>query len=122
MHKLIREKGGAYGAFVSSDINRTCSLVSYRDPNYLKTFVNFESSVNMLKEGKFDEEVLKGAKLKLFQKLDSSVKIENKRTEYFYLGLTHEQFAEHRKQCLNVTKEDVLKVALKYFYEPMMKD
>ena len=55
MHKLIREKGGAYGAFVSCESNGSCSLVSYRDPNYLKTYVNFEQAVSMLMNRKFTE-------------------------------------------------------------------
>jgi len=44
MHKLIREKGGAYGSFVTMGINNTLTLSSYRDPNFVKTYLNFEKS------------------------------------------------------------------------------
>mgnify|MGYP001795840728 CR=1 FL=1 len=45
LHQLVREKGGAYGAGCTLGDNHVMSLWSYRDPNYLKTYVNYEQSI-----------------------------------------------------------------------------
>jgi Zn-dependent M16 (insulinase) family peptidase len=54
MHKLIREKGGAYGAFAGCDpLNGVMTLSSYRDPKNLETYENFERAILTINEGKF---------------------------------------------------------------------
>ncbi len=53
MHKNIREKGGAYGAIVRPTTENVLTLASYRDPNYIKTYENFEKSVFQLIQGGF---------------------------------------------------------------------
>ena len=53
-HKLIREKGGAYGAFSGQDpLNGVLTLSSYRDPKNLETYENFEKAIITINEGKF---------------------------------------------------------------------
>ncbi len=45
MHHYIREKGGAYGSFCRTSHKKTLTLLSYKDPNYLRTYFNFEKSI-----------------------------------------------------------------------------
>ena len=45
LHPLIREKGGAYGAFAQVRNNGTIALSSYADPNSTTTFDTFTDSI-----------------------------------------------------------------------------
>lgn len=46
--------------------NRVFSLVSYRDPNFLNTYLKYEEAIKNVAEGNFTEEDLEGAKMSLF--------------------------------------------------------
>lgn len=70
LHREIREKGGAYGGRCSySPLSGTLEMMSYRDPQVLRTVQTFESAVewassikNSVNNVEMDE-----AKLNIFQ-------------------------------------------------------
>lgn len=54
LHKLIREKGGAYGSGVKFNaLTGAFSYFSFRDPHILETAENFIHATNTIADGKF---------------------------------------------------------------------
>lgn len=54
LHKLIREKGGAYGSGVKfNSLAGTFSYFSYRDPQNLATLENFLAATKVVASGGF---------------------------------------------------------------------
>ena len=55
LHKLIREKGGAYGSGVKFNaLSGSFSFYSYRDPHVQETIENFQKAFTLISEGKFE--------------------------------------------------------------------
>ena len=55
LHKLIREKGGAYGSGVKFNaLSGSYTFFSYRDPHVLETIANFQKATELVAEGKFE--------------------------------------------------------------------
>lgn len=55
LHKLIREKGGAYGSGVKFNaLAGSFSFFSYRDPHVLENMKNFHKATALVTEGKFE--------------------------------------------------------------------
>lgn len=53
LHKLIREKGGAYGSGARlNPYSGTVTFTTYRDPNTVKSLENFRRAVGEISEGK----------------------------------------------------------------------
>lgn len=54
LHKLIREKGGAYGAGVKFNaLAGAFTFFSYRDPHNMATLENFKQASNLIGDGGF---------------------------------------------------------------------
>ena len=54
LHKLIREKGGAYGSGVKFNaLAGAFTFFSYRDPHNLGTLENFEKATEAVANGSF---------------------------------------------------------------------
>jgi presequence protease len=54
LHKLIREKGGAYGSGVKfNSLAGSFSFFSYRDPQNLATLENFLAATRYIADGHF---------------------------------------------------------------------
>lgn len=53
LHPLIREQGGAYGAFCRYNFDGAITMSTYRDPNILQSFDNFDKAVGQVAEGRF---------------------------------------------------------------------
>ena len=68
------------------------------------------------------EEMIEGAKMKLFSKLDSVIKPEDKGTADFYFGLTDKYFENYRLNCLKVNKNDIIRVAEEYLLKPLSEN
>lgn len=66
--------------------------------------------------------MIEGAKMKLFSKLDSVIKPENIGTADFYYGLTDKSFENYRLKCLEVNKNDIIRVAEKYLLNPLLEN
>ena len=55
LHKLIREKGGAYGSGARlNSLAGAITFTTYRDPNTQKSFDNFRLAVEEISLGKFE--------------------------------------------------------------------
>lgn len=53
LHKLIREKGGAYGSGARlSGYSGAVTFTTYRDPNTVKSLENFRKALEEISEGK----------------------------------------------------------------------
>ena len=62
LHKELREKGGAYGAYAQANTGGgTFYLGSYRDPNIVRTYDTFDRAVRWVIDGDIDAEALKEA-------------------------------------------------------------
>jgi len=116
----IREKGGAYGGYVSyNPFTGLYSFSSYRDPNIAKTLKVFRGAMKFINsEKKFDECDVKEAILSVCSNIDmphppaAEAKIAFTRSLSL---LTDKQRLEFKKNLLKVTKERVLEAAGKYF-------
>jgi hypothetical protein len=74
LHPQIRERGGAYGGGSSNNaLAGNFYFYAYRDPNISSTLQAFETSIQAIASGDFDENDLEEAKLEVIQGLDSPV-------------------------------------------------
>lgn len=111
IHPEIREKGGAYGSGLSSDL----TFYSYRDPNFDRTIQSFEGTRQfLLKENSFGDDDVEQAKLRIFASVDSPVSPTNKGLRYFMHKITHEMRQSNRDRLFAVSADDVKEVAEKY--------
>lgn len=110
----VREKGGAYGAGVNISSGGVLSFYSYRDPNPVNTFNVFDKTQEWVFKNKFTSQDLEEAKLGTFQSVDAPVPPSNKGMQKFLAGLEHETFEKHRLALMNLTEDDLYRVATKY--------
>lgn len=122
LYPLIRGEGGAYGAGCSVSREGRSSFYSYRDPNSLSTFSHFETGIQGVARGHFAQEDLDAAKLALFSKLDSTTKDRDKLVQFFLTGFSDELREKFRKDCLEVSGDEVKRVCEKYFLESLAND
>jgi Zn-dependent M16 (insulinase) family peptidase len=115
LHKLIREKGGAYGSGAKfSSLSGALSFFSYRDPQALETLENFRIACRTVAEGKITAEDIDSAKLSLFSKIDVPVMSQNHGQRQFYYGITDKEAAVRRNLQLNCSKAQLLDSLNKY--------
>lgn len=118
LHSAIREKGGAYGGGASYDGN-ACSFrfYSYRDPRLAETFNDFEASVQWLINTKQQPHQLEEAILGLVASMDKPGSPAGEAITACY-ALLHARTPKFRKilreRLLNVTLEDLQRVAKQY--------
>ena len=117
----IREKGGAYGTGCQVNESGVLTLYSYRDPKIESTFDNFERAVGRVIGKQFEEQSLREAKLHTFQKLDKVLEPSLKGLLQFTRGYTDEQRMKLRLQALDLTSDDIARVAGKYLMHAMEK-
>lgn len=115
LHKIIRERGGAYGSgAVNGVLSGQFYFYSYRDP-HLKTSLNaFNAAVHALLAKKFDEKDLEEAKLGLFQDLDAPTPPGSRAmTAYCRLrgGRTEKHRQDFRNALFYCKKDEIQHVA-----------
>ena len=121
LHSAIREKGGAYGGGASYDGN-ACSFrfYSYRDPRLAETFSDFDASVQWLFNTEQQPHQLEEAILGLVASMDKPGSPAGEAITACY-ALLHARTPKFRKllreRLLQVTLEDVLRVAKQYLIE-----
>jgi Zn-dependent M16 (insulinase) family peptidase len=117
LHKEIREKGGAYGGFAAVQREEGIfALLSYRDPHIKRTFEVFDGVAAFL-EQPIDADALKEAILAACADVDPLSSPDTKGRSRFYndlLGYTLERRAEFKRRLLQVTAEDLRRVASTY--------
>jgi len=121
LHSAIREKGGAYGGGASYDGN-ACSFrfYSYRDPRLAETFKDFDASVQWLLNAEQQPHQLEEAILGLIASMDKPGSPAGEAITACYAYL-HQRTPAFRKQLrerlLNVTLNDLKRVAQQYLVE-----
>lgn len=120
LHKIIREKGGAYGAYSSvSAQNGLFTMASYRDPTNIETFDKFEMAIEKLHSGDLQDEEIDEAKLSLFGSYDKPVALHRKGMSDWITKIDFEDWQKYRLQLLNVKREDLIEVAEKYILKDL---
>lgn len=118
LHHEIREKGGAYGGGAySRGLSGNFGMYSYRDPNPQNTLKIMQDAGRWAFEKKFSDQGLEEAKLSVFQSVDAPEGISDEGMTRFLSGIDGEMEQRKRGQLLDVTKEDVRRVAEKYLIE-----
>jgi Zn-dependent M16 (insulinase) family peptidase len=117
LHKEIREKGGAYGSGASPSDSGYCVFYSYRDPKPERTYKIFEKGIIDIAQRNFkiNEKDLRDCKIFIFSQIDKVINPANKGLSMFYRHLTEEDRNIFRQRLIEVTEEDVVEMANKYF-------
>jgi Zn-dependent M16 (insulinase) family peptidase len=121
LHRELREKGGAYGAYAQANTGGgTFFFGSYRDPNIVRTYDTFDGAVKWVTDGEIEEETLKEAILGACGDVDplESPDIKGRREAINRLtGFTREEREKFKQRLLNVSADDLRRVAKAYLAE-----
>ncbi len=118
LHRAIREQGGAYGGGAGYDGDSgSFRFFSYRDPRLAETLEDFDRSIEWLfgapQEGRFLEESILG----VISRIDQPASPAGEARAAFHNALhgrTPEQRRRFRARVLEVTLEDLRRVAEAY--------
>lgn len=117
-HAEVREKGGAYGGFATTDREGgTFALLSYRDPHIVRTFGVFRQAARYVLENPIDAEAVKEAVLSACGEVDPLSSPDSKGRSRFFndlAGFTLEKRIAFKKRLLQVTADDLRRVAKTY--------
>jgi Zn-dependent M16 (insulinase) family peptidase len=118
LHRELREKGGAYGGYAQAGIGSgTFYFGSYRDPNIVRTYDTYDLAVKWVTEGDIDPEPLKEAILGACGDVDplESPDIKGRREATNRItGFTREERERFKQRLLQVTADDLRRVARSY--------
>jgi len=118
LHRELREKGGAYGAYAQANTGGgTFYLASYRDPNIIRTYDTFDRAVTWVTDGEIDPEALKEAILGACGDVDplESPDIKGRREAINRLtGFTRAEREKFKQRLLKATADDLRRVAKTY--------
>lgn len=115
LHREVREKGGAYGSRLLVSGNGVLNFFSYRDPNTTKTLETFDGAYDWIIDGEgYTDQDVEESKLGVFQDIDRPVEPGRRGVNYFLLGETDEMREQYRRRLLDVSREDVVRVAERY--------
>jgi Zn-dependent M16 (insulinase) family peptidase len=118
LHRELREKGGAYGGYAQAGIGSgTFYFGSYRDPNIIRTYDVYDQAVKWVTDGKIEAEALKEAILGSCGDVDplESPDIKGRREATNRItGFTREERERFKQRLLQVTEEDLRRVARAY--------
>ncbi len=118
LHREIREKGGAYGGMASYDPEGgLLSLLSYRDPQLVRTLRVFDEAADWAAGGKFDTEAIDEAVLAVFGDLDRPLAPGSRGTREFAnlrQGLNAELRQQLRERVLAVDRSQLMAAAERY--------
>ena len=118
LHRELREKGGAYGAYAQAGVaSATFYFGSYRDPNIVRTYDIFDSAVRWVTDGEIDAEALKEAILGACGDVDplESPDIKGRREATNRVtGFSREARELFKKRLLQVTADDLRRVTESY--------
>jgi len=118
LHRELREKGGAYGAYAQAGIGGgNFFLGSYRDPNIIRTFDIYDQAAIWVTEGDIEPEAVKEAILGACGDVDplESPDIKGRREATNKLtGFTRQERERFKQRLLKVTAADLRRVAKTY--------
>lgn len=118
LHPEIRERGGAYGGGATNNaLAGNFYFYGYRDPNICSTLKAFESAIETIASGHFDESNLEEAKLEVVQGLDSPV-APGSRGDLAYSWMREGRPVQvrqaFRNRLLSLAPEDVISAVKKH--------
>lgn len=118
MHPEVREKGGAYGgSAAASEISSLFTMSSYRDPNPRNTVGIFERAGVFARDKAWTGRELEESKLGLFQQIDAPTSVSGDASKEFTFGITQDMEQRLRERLLDVSKDDVQRVAQQYLVD-----
>jgi Zn-dependent M16 (insulinase) family peptidase len=119
LHREVREKGGAYGAFANYNIeNGLFSFASYRDPHILETLEAFQGASGFIASGEYRDEDIKEAILQVCSEIDKPDPPGPAAKKAFYrqlISLSDESRTRFKERLLSLTRDEVVQAAEKYF-------
>ena len=122
LHKELREKGGAYGAYAQANTGGgSFYLGSYRDPNITRTYDTYDRAVRWVIDSDIDPEALKEAILGACGDVDplESPDIKGRREAVNRLtGFIRAERERFKQRLLNTTAADLQRVAKDYLQQP----
>ena len=119
LHREIREKGGAYGGFAiyNSEDGLFC-FASYRDPHIASTLKVYDGASIFIRSENYTDEDVKEAILQVCSEIDKPDPPGPAARKAFYrkiVSLSDEARIRFKKKLLTLTRNQVKKVAEKYF-------
>ncbi len=118
LHRAIRERGGAYGSGAGQDSGDAAfRFFSYRDPRLSETLDDFDASIKWLLDNDHDEQKLEEAILGVVSSIDKPGSPAGEAKQAYHsslFGRTPEQRRKIRSRILQVTIDDLKRVAEKY--------
>jgi Zn-dependent M16 (insulinase) family peptidase len=112
LHHEIREKGGAYGGGAySRSLGGLFGMYSYRDPNPQNTMRIMADAGAWARDRAWTAQDLEEAKLSVFQGYDAPQSVSQEGMRLFLSGITDDMLQTRRERLLDVTAEDVQRVA-----------
>jgi Zn-dependent M16 (insulinase) family peptidase len=118
LHRELREKGGAYGAYAQANTGGgSFYLGSYRDPNITRTYDTFDRAVTWVVEGEVEPDALKEAILGACGDVDplESPDTKGRREAINKLtGFTRAEREKFKQRLLSVTAADLRRVTKAY--------
>lgn len=122
LHRELREKGGAYGAYVQANTGGgNFYFGSYRDPNIIRTYDTYDHAVRWVIDSDIDPEALKEAILGACGDVDplESPDIKGRREAINRLtGFTRAEREKFKQRLLSTTAADLQRVAKSYLESP----
>lgn len=118
LHRTIREQGGAYGGGANyHGDSGTFRFFSYRDPRLAETLQDFDIALNWLQETTHEPRTLEEAILGIIGQIDRPASPAGEAAITFFNSLhgrTPEQRRQFRQRILQITMDDLLRVAKTY--------
>jgi Zn-dependent M16 (insulinase) family peptidase len=118
LHRAIREQGGAYGGGASHDASIAAfRFYSYRDPRIEGTLNDFDASIEWMAKGDHSAAGLEEAILGVISSIDKPGSPAGEAKQDFHnrrFGRNHEQRMAFRQRILEVSLEDLQRVAAEY--------
>ncbi|MCC8986287.1 MAG: insulinase family protein, partial [Candidatus Contendobacter sp.] len=115
LHRAIREQGGAYGGGAGYHPDSGAfRFHSYRDPRFTDTFADFDRALDWLQTYDHPARTLEEAILGLIATIDKPGSPAGEAISAFFgnlFGRTPEQRRAYRQRILNVTLDDLKRVA-----------
>lgn len=122
LHRELREKGGAYGAYAQANTGGgNFYFGSYRDPNIIRTYDTYDHAVRWVIDSDIDPEALKEAILGACGDVDplESPDIKGRREAINRLtGFTRAEREKFKQRLLSATAADLQRVAKSYLESP----
>ncbi|GGZ79391.1 peptidase M16 [Ignatzschineria indica] len=122
LHRAIREQGGAYGGGANYNASSGAfNFFSYRDPRLEETLADFDASIVWLLENEHDEQQLEEAILGVISAIDRPKAPASEYGDRYFMAKydrTPEDLEQYRAAVLNVTIDDLKRVAREYLANP----